>query len=1183
MRLLTIISCVLAAILTSTHAQKVESLFDGKSLNGWSGNKQIWRVEDGAITASIDTGKQLKKNEFIFWGEELHDFDLTLKYRITGNASANSGIQFRSQRDAHGHAVGYQADLDDGQTWLGRIYDEHGRGLIQERGTLTKISPAGEKHVVPFAKAESFRTLPRKDDWNTYRILARGHRTEIYVNGVHFSTLEDYQTNQFDLKGLLAFQIHSGSGPAKIQFKNIHLTRLGKTDPPVRVTKKKNTSIPPTDAPNIGFELGNLSGWKTTGDAWKGQPVKGDTVAARGRGVSGHDGNFWLGSYEASQSDKGTGTLTSTSFRVTHRWASFLIGGGKHAGTRVDILADGSSKPIFSARGDDSENMRRVSVDLSQYIGKKIAIRVVDEVKGGWGHINYDDFRFHQNPPAAQDPRLTSSPLLWHLQKNPNQSDHLKTVREMDVPPGFEVTTVAAEPDIRQPISFNFDAKGRIWVAEALAYPRRQATGKGQDRIVILEDKDGDGTFETKKVFAENLNLVSGFAIGYGGVFVGAAPELYFIPDKDGDDKPDGPKQVLLDGWALADTHETPNSFIWGNDGWLYGCQGVFNQSYVGKPGTPKDKRIYIEAAIWRFHPVTHQIEIYANGGSNQWGLSYNAHGDMFMTHCRSAWGLGPVTQIFRDGHYWSQANKNHQPFIAAPPSGYGRKTLPEINFMASIAAYGHGEGGAGKGGSKTIFGGHSHVGTMVYLGDNWPEEYRGNLFTLNLHGSQMNRETLVKKDSAYLSYSHGKDQLYSSDPEYLGVHLKYGPDGAVYFSDWADKQQCHRNDPKIWNRTNGRIYRMAWKDTFKPVKIDLASTSSADLIKYLTHTNEWYSHMVQHILRQRKAVGEDLSSLSAKLRTQVLNPNSTHRLRSLVALQAAGGITNETYQKLLNDRDEHIAKLALTYLTERPKEETQSFGEQLLQLAKTTPSATLRLHLAGACQSRLAEPHARQIIETLAMKSEDAHDRFIPKMIWYAYSKYLHENREAAVQLAIKTPQPSLRRSIFWKLAQLDLNQAMGYALQTPNDQLSDTLGVFSQSLMQHKKVAAPANWKPLVAKANLLTDPTIQKYIAELNTKFGLKAIDLAAIHQQHLNARQQVFMVCSACHASGKDQPGPSLEEIAKVYDNKSDIIKWIKTPGKKREKYPAMPGFPHMEQKDLDLVAEYLLELKKSQQK
>lgn len=1172
---------LLAPLCALSHAEPQEnsSIFDGKTLNGWQGNPSVWRVEDGAITASIEAGKRLAKNEFIFWKDAISDFDLTLEYRITGGPTANSGIQFRSQKDQHGHAVGYQADLDDGKTWLGRIYDEHGRALILERGTLTKISPQGKRHAIPFTTPASLEKHARKNEWNTYRILSRGHRTEIHINGIHFSTLEDYHTGHFDLKGLLAFQIHSGVGPAKVQFKNI---RLKKLSPPNKTTlpQSQDRGILPKDAPNINLEKGNLSDWKTNGDAWKGQPVKGDTVAKRRRGASGHEGKFWIGGYEISQSDNATGTLTSNPFTVTHPWASFLVGGGKHNDTRVEIIDARSKKVLFTARGLDNENMRRVVIDLRKHQGKKIALRIIDKVSGGWGHINYDDFRFHQKPPVQRNARLTSSPLLWGLIKNPNQQDPTKTVREMDVPPGFEVNTIAAEPHISQPIAFDFDAKGRIWVVEALAYPRRQPQGKGKDRILILEDKDGDGNFESKKIFAENLNLVSGIAIGYGGVFVGAAPEFYFLPDKDGDDKPDGPKQVLLDGWAIADTHETPNSFLWGNDGWLYGCHGVFNKSYVGKPGTPKNQRTYIEAGVWRFHPVTHKFEIYAHGGSNQWGLSYNQYGDMFMTHCRSAWGLGPVTQLFRDGHYWQQANRNHRPFIAAPARGYRRQNIAEINFMTSIAAYGHGEGGAGKSGSKSIFGGHSHVGTMVYLGDNWPKQYRGNLYTLNLHGSQMNREMLVKKDSAYQSYSYGRDQLYSADPEYLGVHLKYGPDGAVYFSDWADKQQCHNNNASIWNRTNGRIYRMIWKDTYQPVKVDLSGQKSSDLIQYLSHPNEWYAHMVQHLLRERRVSGENLSSLAEKLRDHVLNPNNAHRFRTLVALEATGGITDETYRKLLNDHDEHIAKQALIYLTEQSQEKTKAFGPQLVELAKTTPFPTLRLHLAGICQHRIAEPFARQILDILAMKKEDANDRFIPKMIWYGYSQYVPNDRKAAISLALRTPLPSLRRSIFWKLAQLDLNQAMGFAMQLPNNhKLSEALGVFSQAIMHHKNVPAPTNWESLLKKAATLTDGTTRKYITELNTKFGLKEVDLAALKAEREKARKQVFMVCAACHAPGKDQPGPSLEDIAQTYDNKADIIAWIKKPGKKRAKYPQMPGFPHMEQKDLELIAEYLLSLKK----
>jgi putative membrane-bound dehydrogenase-like protein len=110
----------------------------------------------------------------------------------------------------------------------------------------------------------------------------------------------------------------------------------------------------------------------------------------------------------------------------------------------------------------------------------------------------------------------------------------------MQLPGGFKAELIAAEPDLVQPMAFTFDERGRIWVVEGNSYPQPREVGKGQDRIKILEDKDGDGTFETKKIFCEGLNLVSGIELGFGGVWVGAAPYLMFIPDKDHDDRRSG-------------------------------------------------------------------------------------------------------------------------------------------------------------------------------------------------------------------------------------------------------------------------------------------------------------------------------------------------------------------------------------------------------------------------------------------------------------------------------------------------------------------------------------------------------------------------------------------------------------------------------------------------------------------
>ena len=133
---------------------------------------------------------------------------------------------------------------------------------------------------------------------------------------------------------------------------------------------------------------------------------------------------------------------------------------------------------------------------------------------------------------------------------------------------GFRWTSSAAEPLLHQPMAFTFDPKGRLWVVEGHSYPKKRPDGEGLDRVLIFADDDNDGRFESRKVFTEGLNLVSGMEVGHGGVWIGAAPQLLFIPDKDGDDIPDSEPIVMLDGFGFADTHETINSFVWGT-GWV--------------------------------------------------------------------------------------------------------------------------------------------------------------------------------------------------------------------------------------------------------------------------------------------------------------------------------------------------------------------------------------------------------------------------------------------------------------------------------------------------------------------------------------------------------------------------------------------------------------------------------------
>ncbi|MFC5456034.1 PVC-type heme-binding CxxCH protein [Prosthecobacter fluviatilis] len=1117
---------LLCAILLAAPLLYAESIFDGKTLAHWSGKAEHWRVEDGAITGEILPNQQLKGNEWIFWDGEVHDFDLTVEFRITGGPSANSGIQYRCQQSAAGHASGYQADLDQGAVWLGRIYDEHGRALLVERGSRVSIAPDGRRWSDAFAEPKSLATVIKPGDWNKYHITATASHVEVRVNDVLMSVLDDHETKAAEWSGKIAFQLHSGPGPAKVQFRNIQLTHLGKTAMPLRsdagvpfgdAQPARNPitadvpSIPPPAELNLGFETGTLAGWKAEGDAWDKQPIEGDTVAIRKRGNSQHVGKFWLGGYERS-GDKGTGTLTSTSFIATHPWASFLIGAAPDANTeRVEVVEEATGKIIQSSSSAQQENMKRVAVNLEPVAGKRIFIRIVDQSKSGWGHVNFDDFVFHAQKPtfavasfsisADRTKRGDESPVLWHLLPNPAKPTSIKNdaaqkiVSGMKLQDGFQVELIAAEPDVRQPIAFCFDERGRMWVAEAFSYPNRQPEGQGKDRISIFEDTNGDGSFETKKIFCEGLNLVSGIEVGFGGVWVGAAPYLIFIPDIDHDDRADAlntshksyqtyskvpglhfTAYALLDGWGYQDTHETLNSFTWGPDGWLYGNQGVFTQSHIGKPGTPDDQRISMNAGVWRYHPVRHVFEIFCHGGSNQWGLDYNSNGHFFMTHCRSFWGKGGTTHAIRNGHFWNQANSKYAPFISATAPDFA----PDLqNFLPASARYDSGEGGAGKPGTTAVYGGHSHVGTMIYNGDNWPAIYRDHLFTHNLHGHQINQQHMIRTGSGYETFHAGYDLLYSPAPDYIPVDLQTGPDGAVYVIDWTDTQHCHNPEDEKWDRTNGRIYRISWKETYKPVKVDLEGMTDVELAKLQLNSNDWSARMARRLLQTRVMltgrVGDDVMKWLLTVDREKANPN--HLLPLLWTLHVINAADDDLTGAVIDPID-IVRAWAIQLATEEPGKPKLT-SATLLKLAQTDPSPTVRLALASALPN-LDTKTVWDVASALAMHAEDKNDRFLPKMIWFGLARVIAEDWPRGLALAAKTPLPSLADSIRWYAATTPAGrEALIPTIQTERD-----LKILAFGMKDEAKATMPQSWPQLQAKFPGTTSD-------QLSALFGDKAV--------------------------------------------------------------------------------------------
>lgn len=731
--------------------------------------------------------------------------------------------------------------------------------------------------------------------------------------------------------------------------------------------------------------------------------------------------------------------------------------------------------------------------------------------------------------PLPEQERLRSSPVLQDLKPNPDRSlivlPAQNTVAQMFVPEGFKVEIVSSEPNLFQPVAFTFDERGRIWVAEALSYPTKRPEGEGLDRIVIMTDRDGNGSFESRKVFAEGLNLVSGLEVGYGGVWVGAAPELLFIPDGNHDDKPDGPPQQMLDGFGFQDTHETLNSFLWGPDGWLYGIQGVFNTARIGTPETPVEQRPELRAGVWRFHPVRHEFEIFAHGGSNPWGLDYDEHGQLFMTHCRSFWGRGPTTHVIQGGQFWNQVNANYASFIVANPP----KEYPEFrNYLLASARYGHGAGGAGPRGSDAIYGGHSHVGAMFYLGDNWPDEYRGNLFTHNLGGHQINQQVNKPLGSGYDTVHAGRDVLFCTDPQYVAVDLKYGPDGSVYFIDWYDEQHCHNPNTEQWDRGNGRIYRMEWSETYRPVTVNLRRQKDVELVNLQDHKNRWFARTARRLLNERSLERKISAPAVADIRGRLSSRESQVQLNALWTRHLTGGLKEIEIRDALADEDPFVRAWAVQLAGDEQKV-SGVIQKELVRISFEEPSPVVRRYLASVIQ-RVPENTAWGIIGSLAKNGEDVDDRNLPYLLWHGMaslwsspdaSEVVTKKRlNTAMKIARETRLPQLADWIYWFAAALEgpnLDRAIASLGELRDEELLKRLTGVWLAMESRANLPMPKSWKRTAGVLGLSSDAEVRRLTQQLaavygdNSSFGVLRETLARFSSDPA-ARAHAFSVLS-----------------------------------------------------------------------
>jgi putative membrane-bound dehydrogenase-like protein len=513
-----------------------------------------------------------------------------------------------------------------------------------------------------------------------------------------------------------------------------------------------------------------------------------------------------------------------------------------------------------------------------------------------------------------------------------------EAIKKMTVPEGFSVELVASEPMIVNPVAMTIDERGRFWITESLEYPRRKP-GPGQDRVKVLEDTDRDGRMDKATVFADGLNIPSGIAVGHGGVWVANSPDILFYPVNNWDTLEHGAPQVVVTGFGRDDTHELPNSFTWGPDGWLYGLNGVFNRSVVEQNGKTFD----FTCALFRIHPRTREFQLFAQGTSNPWGVAWDTEGSAFVSACVI-------------DHLWHLAETGYYHRQGGPYPDFTWKLNSIVKHKHQKAAY---------------------CGIHFFDSDAYPEQYREMLFMGNIHGNCINVDKLERRGSTYFATGE-PDFLSANDAWFMPVVQKTGPDGCLYILDWYDRYHCYQDanrDPAGIDRLKGRLYRVRYNNTPRAEPFNLAKESDKQLIARLASPNVFYRDLAQRILSERRA-----QDAIVELEHVVTNDAAPRkqRLHALWALIGAEQLTSGLQLKLLNHADPTFQAWAIRAAGNNggAKGEAKS---RILELAKGAhPDVLLQIAIA-ARKLEGVDPLAI-LVDVLAAAPDDP---IIPVIVW--------------------------------------------------------------------------------------------------------------------------------------------------------------------------------------------------------
>ncbi|MDG3004025.1 PVC-type heme-binding CxxCH protein [Paludisphaera mucosa] len=442
--------------------------------------------------------------------------------------------------------------------------------------------------------------------------------------------------------------------------------------------------------------------------------------------------------------------------------------------------------------------------------------------------------------------------------------------RSFIVADGFEVNLYAADPLIAKPIQMNFDPAGRLWIASSEVYPQIKPGQEANDKILVLEDKDGDGRAEKTTVFADGLLIPTGVEPGDGGVYVANSTELLHLKDTDGDGKADSTR-VVLSGFGTEDTHHLLHTLRWGHDGMLYFNQSIYIHSHIE---TPHGVRRLNGGGIWRFRPETMELDVFIRGLVNGWGHQVDAWGQSFATDGAGGEGINYCL-----------------------PGAYYVTAVDAVRLLKGLNP-----------------GSPKYCGLEVASGRHLPDSWQGSLLTNDFRGNRVCR-FVVSDDGAGFSSREQSELIKTKHVSFRPIDVLMGPDGAIYIADWYNPIIQHGEvdfrDPRR-DHTRGRIWRVTAKNRPVVERPKLVDAAVPALLEALKAPEEYTRRQAKRVLKERgpAAVGPVLSDWVATL--DPADPDfERNRLEGLWTFQALDVARPALLEEALNSKDARVRAAA--------------------------------------------------------------------------------------------------------------------------------------------------------------------------------------------------------------------------------------------------------------------------------